>query len=187
LRSSDAVKDQFVLRVVGTGRRSRSKVLVAGINLLTVTGMVLGFAIFVADVAKMEIAHPRAPQVRLPDTALGRAAVEENWKSVEPRLARRLKLKRLELGAVWATRTGKICGLVNGWGGFGGLVGMTRFYTDDQGFGFSVNPPADFYAHWDQCEADHWLILHPGSEEQGFCGTRLGRKRCWVVGQPPVP
>ena len=179
------MKDQFVLRVVGAGRRPRGRVLVAGINLLAVIGMALGLSIFVADVTEMEIAHPRPRQVRLPDTALGRAAVVEKWKVVEPRLARRLKLRRLELGAVWATRSGKICGLVNGWGGFGGLVGMTRFYTDEDGFGFSVNPPADFYAHWDRCEADRWQSLHDGSKEQGFCGTRLGRTRCQVVKRDP--
>ena len=148
------------------------------IDLIAIAGLVFGFGVFVRDVALQEIANPPVIRPKLPSTPAGRATVAENWATTRPHLASTLRQTNLELGAVWSTRDGRICGLVNGWGSFGGLTGMVRFYTEGDSFKFSVDPASDFYTTWRACRADQWQMLHEGSEEPGFCATRLGRRRC---------
>lgn len=148
------------------------------IDLIAVGGLVLGLGIFVRDVARQEIANPPVIRSKLPATPAGRAMVAANWETAKSDLASRLHQQNLELGAVWSSRDGRICGLVNGWGSFGGLTGMVRFYTEGDKFVFSVNPPSDFYTTWRACQADQWQKLHEGSLEPGYCATRLGRRRC---------
>lgn len=148
------------------------------IDVIAVVGLVLGLGIFVRDVVRQEIANPPVIRPKLPYTPVGRATVAANWATIRPRLASTLRQKNLELGAVWSARDGRICGLVNGWGSFGGLTGMVRFYTDGDRFVFSADPPSDFYMIWRACQADQWQTLHKGSEEPGFCATKLGRRRC---------
>ena len=148
------------------------------IDLIAIGGLVFGFGVFVRDVALQEIANPPVIRPKLPSTPAGHATVAENWATTRPHLAATLRQRNLELGAVWSTRDGRICGLVNGWGSFGGLTGMVRFYTEGDTFAFSVDPPSDFYTTWRVCQADQWQMLHKASEEPGFCATKLGRRRC---------
>ena len=160
-----------------SGRRVRTLVSKA-ISGLALLGLVTVIVVFFHDLARREMDDRAASIPRLPNTAISRDAVREDWPGVQQRLAGTLRQSRLELGAVWATRTGRVCGLVHGWGSFGGLVGMTRFYSVGNSFAFSINPPSDFYPNWRQCESDQWLVLNRGSEEPGFCATRLGQRRC---------
>lgn len=148
------------------------------IDLIAIAGLVLGLAIFVRDVVRQEIANPPVIRPKLPSTPAGRATVAANWATARPNLASTLRQKNLELGAVWSTRDGRICGLVNGWGSFGGLTGMVRFYTEGDGFAFSIDPPSDFYTVWRVCQADQWQMLNSGSDAPGYCATKLGRRRC---------
>jgi hypothetical protein len=88
----------------------------------------------------------------------------------------------LELGAVWLTRDGRICGIVNGRGSFGGLSSMVRFYTVDRQpvFHRDVDHVA-FQRRWFDCRRDPFVTLHSGPTEPGFCNSALGRKRCYEV------
>lgn len=89
----------------------------------------------------------------------------------------------LELGAVWATHSGRICGLVNGGSSFGGLTGMIPFYREGDRVLYSINTPQPaFSPGWRECMGDAWLELHPGSYATGFCATRRGATRCKTVG-----
>lgn len=160
-----------------SGRRARS-LMSRAMDVTALLGLTTVLVVFFHDVARREIANSASSAPRLPNTAISRETVRKDWPHVQQRLAGALRQSRLELGAVWATRTGRVCGLVHGWGSFGGLVGMTRFYSVGDSFAFSINPPADFYPNWRQCDGDHWLVLNSGSEEPGFCATRLGQRRC---------
>lgn len=83
---------------------------------------------------------------------------------------------------MWSTRTGRICGLVNGRGSFGGLTAMARFYTVDQQPVFHRDIDHLSFQHaWFQCRRDTYVMLHQGTMEPGFCGTELGRRRCYAV------
>jgi hypothetical protein len=83
---------------------------------------------------------------------------------------------------VWSTRTGQICGLVNGRGSFGGLTGMVRFYSVQHTPVFHQDVEhLQFQQAWFQCQRDRWVQLHAGAEEPGFCGTELGKRRCYTV------
>lgn len=159
-------------------RRAVLGLIARVIDLIAIGGVLAGFGLLIQDLARQEIANPQPSQARLPDTPVSRASAAQAWPAAKQRLAATLRQERLELGAVWMTRSGRICGLVNGWGSFGGLTGMTRFYSVGERFAFSIEPPGDFYLNWSQCRGDHWQVLHAGSEEPGFCATKLGRRRC---------
>ena len=112
-----------------------------------------------------------------------RPEVLRNWKTARRAVAERLKQPEpLEFGAVWATHTGLICGVVNGWGSFGGLTGMTPFVVTDNRAIFLMDvDPTVFSPYWRQCIADRWITVLPGSMETGFCATRRGQSRCVTV------
>lgn len=169
-----------MLSIIKTTRARRGKASPFGPALLVVAGMIaaLGVVLVLPDHLAGRRLSPEARQQMLMQDQAARGAAIERWRVQKPRLAQALKQKRLELGAVWATRDGRVCGLVNGWGSFGGLTGMTQFYTDGDRFMFSARRPQGFHTIWQGCQADRWQSLHVGSEERGFCGTRLGRKRC---------
>jgi hypothetical protein len=144
----------------------------------------LGALLFTAlDLARFE----RDNAVRRPPTPVQRARFEPiargEWRQVRVHLEARLNQRNpLELGAVWATRTGQVCGLVNGRGSFGGLTAMARFYTVDQRpvFHRDVEHVA-FQKAWFECRRDQYVMLHEGTMEPGFCGTELGKRRCYLV------
>jgi hypothetical protein len=125
---------------------------------------------------------PRAPTPA--EVAAGRPRAEAKWRVVRAMLVWRLDQHNpLEFGAVWSTRTGIVCGLVNGWGSFGGLTGMTRFIAVNDAPAFIDDAPNDqaaqrFDLQWLRCRSDPWIILRGGSAEAGFCATRWGRRRC---------
>jgi hypothetical protein len=144
----------------------------------------LGALLFtVVDLARFE----RENAVKRAPTAIQRAryapVARAEWRQVRAHLETRLnQTLPLELGAVWATRSGQVCGLVNGRGSFGGLSAMSRFYTVDQQpvFHQDVDHIA-FQKAWFECRRDQYLTLHDGTMEPGFCGTELGKRRCYAV------
>ena len=52
---------------------------------------------------------------------------------------------------------------------------------------FKQDHVGDFENEWWQCKRDRYVIIREGSEETGFCPTKLGRERCYdvVYGRPP--
>ncbi|HEY5410418.1 MAG TPA: hypothetical protein VIJ94_06800 [Caulobacteraceae bacterium] len=114
---------------------------------------------------------------------LVRPAVMRTWVHARQVLARRLKQPvPLELGAVWTTHSGMICGQVNGRGSFGGLTGMTPFAVEGERAVFALDQTAVAFApYWRDCMTDQWITLQAGSMQAGGCATKLGQARCLTV------
>lgn len=162
---------------------SRMPIIPRVISAAVVIG-IIGAAVFTAwDLLRVEQENvvmdpPSAEQL---EVETPRAQAE--WAVVRANLEARLKQTQpLDLGAVWATRTGQVCGLVNGRGSFGGMSGMKRFYSANRApvFHQDVDHAAFQYA-WFACNRDRWVWLNAGSDEPGFCGTELGKRRCYTV------
>lgn len=152
-------------------------------SVVVVVGIVGGMAVWIVDLVKFErenaVFAPASPEELQAESPRARA----NWGLVRSHLETRLNQTRpLDLGAVWATRSGQICGLVNGRGSFGGLTGMVRFYTVSQTPVFHHDVEHLQFQHaWFQCQRDRRIALHHGADEPGFCGTELGKRRCYTV------
>ena len=101
----------------------------------------------------------------------------------------------VELGQVWITHTGRICGLVNGGGAFTGHPGMTPFYSDGNTphffdgvspfhsdgaeVHFALDSQTDqFEGQWIACNQDVWAVLAAGPATEGPCGTRAAAPNC---------
>jgi hypothetical protein len=116
--------------------------------------------------------------------AAAKASAFAAWRRAQPAIAARLAQPNPpEYGAVWSTHKGLICGLVNGWGSFGGLAGMTDFYVLNGKPTFKPDvPPEAFARAWGECGEDTWIELVKGSMQPGWCATRQGAKTCKWVG-----
>ena len=155
----------------GTGRRRRA--VADRIGVLFVGGMaLLGVGLgagMLYDAVSREIARPQ---------------VARQWPHVRQILAARLRQQPdpLEFGAVWATHSGMICGLVNGRHSFSGLAGMTPFAVDGGRAVFALDQTAvSFAPFWRDCMTDQWIQIREGSMQAGGCATRLGQARCVTV------
>ena len=161
-------------------------------RLILVAGLVWGALVW-GLVIQDAIARlpPRPPTPA--EVAAGRPHAEAKWRIVRAMLVGRLDQRApLEFGAVWSTRTGTICGLVNGWGSFGGLTAMTRFIAVNDTPAFVEDTRDDqaaqtFDRRWLKCRDDPWIVLRGGSAETGFCASRLGRRRCGEAGMLAAP
>jgi hypothetical protein len=109
-----------------------------------------------------------------------RPSVLQSWPPARAVLDARLHQGApLEFGAVWATHSGMICGLVNGKGSFSGLAGMTPFAIEDDRPVFALDQSALAFApYWRDCVSDQWITILQGSMQAGGCATRLGQARC---------
>lgn len=165
---------------MGTRPIARRRDHAFSLVLAIIAGLLIasGGALVVRDRVAGKAISPEERRRLLVQNNMARKAAIERWQVQRVRLAQTLDQERLELGAVWSTRDGRVCGLVNGWGSFGGLTGMTRFYTEGDRFVFSARTREGFHPIWQDCQADRWQQLHNGTEERGFCGTRLGQERC---------
>lgn len=108
-----------------------------------------------------------------------------HWRVVKAEVARRVVNGQypLELGAVWQTHRGRVCGLVNGGSAFGGLTGMMPFYQDASGLHFKIETDQQTFADgWRDCNDDLWFELEQGSYEVGYCATKRGASRCHTEG-----
>ena len=118
------------------------------------------------------------------DRDQARPAAMEHWQAVKAMVAKRVVNGQypLELGAVWTTHSGRICGLVNGGSAFGGLTGMMPFFQDGDTVRFKIETDQQTFADgWRECNNDMWLELEHGSYETGFCATKRGATRCKTV------
>ena len=162
-----------------TTRRRWTPLIFSGVAVVGMLGALLftGF-----DLASFERDNAFLPRPGL-QLARYRPRAQTEWRIVRANLDSRLdQTLPLELGAVWSTRTGRICGLVNGRGSFGGLSSMVRFYTVDQRpvFHQDVEHVA-FQKAWFECRRDQYVALHAGTLEPGFCGSEAGRRHCYTV------
>jgi hypothetical protein len=161
-------------------------------QLVLLTGLAWGAVIWGLAISDVIAQLPPRPPSRA-EVVAGRPRAEAKWRVVRAMLVSRLDQRApLEFGAVWSTRTGVICGLVNGWGSFGGLTGMTRFIAVDDMPAFVEDAPTDqiaqrFKTQWATCRFDPWIVLRGGSAETGFCATRMGRLRCVETGAVAAP
>ncbi|SFI95732.1 hypothetical protein SAMN02799626_00873 [Caulobacter sp. UNC279MFTsu5.1] len=174
----------FVLRMpAARGRRSRRRSLAVRIfdlSIIVLVAFAVGLMVMFTVQYELKV-EPKAPATgaRL---VHARSMARVRWASVKPRLIARLAQPHaLELGKVWARRDGRVCGLVNGWGSFGGLTGMTRFYAQGDEPVFKQDGRPDFEEEWWACKRDRYVVIREGSEETGFCPTKLGRERCFDV------
>jgi hypothetical protein len=145
--------------------------LVAGLALCWLVGIVIE-----VTVDQIEVAPPRPPTPA--ETAAAAPAARAKWRLVYAQLVRRLpnQPRPLELGAVWSTRDGRICGLVNRWDT--GVDNMTPFYTVDLHPVFKREDERRYMRVWLKCRFDPWVPLHQGTYDTGLCATRLGRRLC---------
>ena len=174
----------FVLKMPATrGPRTRRKALaerIFDIGVMAIIGVGVGLMVMFTIQYELKV-EPKRPATASQLTA-ARSMARVRWAGVKPRLIARLHQPHaLELGKVWARRDGRICGLVNGWGSFGGLTGMTRFYAQDDEPVFKQDGRQDFEEEWWACRRDRYVTLREGSEETGFCPTKLGQQRCYTV------
>lgn len=164
-------------------RPRRMPVIPRVISVGVTIGILGAMAFWVFDLVGFERAQAPlpapTPRQMLEEKPRARAA----WSQVRVKLKARLnQTNPLDLGAVWATRTGQICGLVNGRGSFGGLSGMKRFYSVNGAPVFHQDVDHLQFQHaWFQCQRDRWVVLREGVDEPGFCGTELGKRRCYAV------
>ncbi len=97
-----------------------------------------------------------------------------DWRVVSTRLQARFSDKPLELGEVWATRTGRMCGFVTA--RKSNTDDRERFYaTPDLRPHMQVDDPYAFIDVWTACLDDRWVELHAGSEQTGLCASPRGR------------
>jgi hypothetical protein len=142
------------------------------------TEALVGVAIVIAGaLGVMLVVDEAYNQVR---RQMVRPSVERSWPPARRLVAGRLRqAEPLEFGAVWATRSGMICGLVNGWGSFGGLTGMTPFAVAHGRAVFLADVgQLAFASYWRSCIDDPWITLIEGSMKPGYCETRVGQVRC---------
>lgn len=153
------------------------------ISAVAVVGLLAAVAFMTKDLARVERENGVQPRPSPAEAVYAVPRAQAEWRIVRANLETRLnQTNPLELGAVWSTRTGRICGIVNGRGSFGGLSSMVRFYTDARQpvFHQDVDHVA-FQRQWFDCRRDQYVALHAGTTEPGFCGSALGRRRCYAV------
>ena len=115
----------MAVRDFGT-RRTRRLLVPLIISIVAVLGTVGAFLFTGFDLARFERAQGLMPSPSAGQQARYQPLARTEWRIVRANLETRLKQTNpLELGAVWSTRTGQICGLVNGRGSFGGLTAMS--------------------------------------------------------------
>jgi len=115
---------------------------------------------------------PRGPTPA--QSAASRPLAMRRWQVVKRRLQARFSDKPLELGEVWATRTGRICGVANE--RKTNTDDMERFYTtSDLKPHMQDDDAYAFMGVWKVCLDDRWVELHAGSEQTGLCASARGR------------
>jgi hypothetical protein len=121
------------------------------------------------------------------DKAAATVRAQQQWAGIRQTIVTRLHQSNpIELGAVWAMHTGRICGLVNGKSSFGGLTGMTPFFTQGAQVFFSFDlGSAKFDQPWLECSGDSWIPLVAGTHTEGYCGTRAGAAHCYMTDHAP--
>lgn len=95
------------------------------------------------------------------------------WRIVHDRLSHRLGYGPADFGAVWASRSGRICGVVTR--REAGIYFRERFYTEDLTPFFGSDDERRFSRSWFDCVGDHWVDLLIGPDQTGFCAVPRNR------------
>jgi hypothetical protein len=96
-------------------------------------------------------------------------AAQARWRTVSGRLAERLTYGPAEYGAVWASRSGRICGIVTRLDS--GVYFREPFFTDPVQPFFARDDGRRFFHAWVDCVGDHWVDLRIGPDDLGFCAV----------------
>ena len=131
--------------------------------------------LLVADQIRQSPPPPPTPA----QIAAARPRMQAIWRRVYPRLVSRLPAeqpKPPELGAVWATRGGQVCGLVDEW--HTGVDVMTQFYTIAERPMFREEDERSYVDQWSRCMDDPYVVLHNGTLATGSCAATAGRLAC---------
>jgi hypothetical protein len=130
-----------------------------------------------AATAVAVVSDPNQYPPRRPTPAESAAAApgaKTKWAAVYARLETRLGYSPLELGAVWASRSGRICGTVRRRDA--GIDFRTHFYTEGPVTYLAGDDLRRYFRTWIDCVGDHWVDLRIGSDETGFCAADRSRK-----------
>ena len=159
--------------------------------LLAVLWLAIVFALVVQDQLALE--PPRRPTRA--EVAAATPGARAHWRGVYNLLQQRLEPwqpRPPELGAVWSTRTGQICGLIDKW--WTGVDHKTRFYTVGDRLFLRDDDLPLYVRNWSACMMDPWVVLHGGSEDEGLCASAAGRRdwgslcrSAWRAGATKVP
>ena len=130
---------------------------------------------------------PPRPPTRTEVTAATPGA-RAHWRRVYTLLQQRLEPwqpRPPELGAVWSTRAGQICGLIDKW--WTGVDHMTRFYTVGDRVFLRDDNLRLYVRNWSGCMMDPWVVLHGGGEDEGLCASAAGRRDWASLCRPNLP
>jgi hypothetical protein len=114
---------------------------------------------------------PRRPSPA--ERAAATPSAQANWRAVYGQLSRRLTYAPPEFGAVWASRSGRICGVVTRLNA--GVYYREPFYTDHRVPYFASEDERRFFHTWLDCVGDHWVDLQVASDALGFCAVPRNR------------
>ena len=167
------------VRVVGRRFRTSGKAD-WGIAVTPVVAILWLASILGLMIQQQLAAVPPRPPTRA-EVAASTPAARAHWRRTYTLLQRRLMVwqpRPPELAAVWSTRKGQICGLVDQW--HTGVDYMTRFYTMGDNVFFKDDDLRLYVREWSRCVDDPWVVLHPGGVDEGLCVSRTGR-RVWAT------
>jgi hypothetical protein len=136
--------------------------------------MLVWLTALVGGVVKDQLALWPPPPPTPEETAAATPRARADWAVVYPRLAARVGEPLPEVGEVWATRAGRICGFVNH--RQTAVDGMQRFYTVGLRPRLQHDDEAAYRRVWVGCINSRWVELHAGSEKTGFCAVARGRR-----------
>jgi hypothetical protein len=112
---------------------------------------------------------------------------DAKWRTVQGRLAQRLTYGPPEFGAVWASRSGRICGVVTRLDA--GVYYREPFYTDQLTPFFASDDAHRFVRSWPDCVGDHWVDLKVASDQIGLCAVPRNLKLVtapWMCTRKPL-
>lgn len=162
-------------------RQGLSAALVGVAMPLMVALLAMAALVFAVDLVGMQRRNAARPPPTAAQRRAAAPAAETHWRQVQAALVRRLdQHAALDFGGVWSTRTGRICGTVNGRGSFGGWSGMKAFYADGDRLTFDEGDP-NFQQAWFECGRDVWVELVAGADGRGGCVAGHTRRICRVA------
>jgi hypothetical protein len=133
-------------------------------------GFALAWLAFASVAIVLDQIHQLPPRRPTPaERAAATPEAEARWRTVRGQLARRLTYRPPEFGAVWASRSGRICGVVTRLDA--GVYDREPFYTDQQTLFFARDDQWRFFHTWLDCVGDHWVDLRIDSDALGFCAV----------------
>lgn len=156
------------MHALGTTSKRGAKVGQWAVRLSTgfaLAWLAVASAMILADQIRQLPPRPPTPAER----AAATPGAQVLWRTVSRRLAQRLPYHPAEFGAVWASRSGRLCGVATRLNA--GVYYRERFFTDGRTTYFSSDDERRFLRAWTDCVGDHWVILKDDSDATGFCAV----------------